>query len=173
MELGRLDEARQVLEECLRVFREVDDLTMQSNTLSALSNIWKERGDIEQAISLQRQALNVCNRLPDPGDRGISHLNLCNYLDKSGKIEEGAANHLAAGIYYLISGRHAHNWMGNLKIRIRRAAKSNQTYELPRIADLLSRPEFQALDQFLTQYGVDRDQLQGEIDRLVGQARGG
>ena len=116
-ELGRLDEARQVVEECLAVFEEVDDLTSQAKALSALADLWDERGDVEQAISLARQALSVTNRLPDPADRAISHNNLGNYFDDSGRIEDGAAHHMAAGIYDLVSGHHDPNWLNNLKIQ--------------------------------------------------------
>ena len=171
IKLGRLDEARRVVEECLAVFEKVDDLTMQAKALSALAHIWNERGDVDQAISLARQALSVTNRLPDPADRAISHLNLGNYLEKAGRIEDCGAHHLAAGIYDLVSGHHDPTWMGNLKYRIRRAAQSGGTYDLHRIADLTARPEFQPLDQFLTHFGVDRNGLQAEMDRLVAGAR--
>jgi tetratricopeptide (TPR) repeat protein len=170
IKLGRLDDARRVQEECLAVFREVGDLTNQSKALSALATVWKERGDIRQAIELERRALDVCNRLPDPGDRAISHLNLGNYLDNSGMKDESANHHLAAGIYYLCTGRHEPNWMGNLRNRIRREAKSNSTYALPRIPALLAHPEFEPLKRWLTERGEDLEELQGRVDGLVGEA---
>ncbi len=95
------------------------------------------------------------------------------YLEKIGKNEETARHHLAAGIYYLASGRgdHLKRWMNNLKIRLNRATGSNTPYSLPRVTELISLPEFEALNRFLTQYGVDVGELQGKIDELVAQAR--
>jgi tetratricopeptide (TPR) repeat protein len=173
IELGRLDDAQRVVEECLAVFREADDLYGQAKALYALASIWNERGDIEQAIALGRQALSVCNRLPDPSDRAISHHNLAVYYGKAGRAEDEARHRLAAGVYLLVSTRHDHlaTWLHNLSIRVRRAAQSGGRYDLPRLADLLARPEFEALGRFLAQRGVDARPLQAQLDQLVEQAR--
>ncbi len=167
--LGRLDEAQRVVEDCLAVFRDVDDLQAQSGALSALATIWYERGDVEQAVALGRQALSLCNRLPDPSDRAISHDNLASYLGKAGRAEEAARHRLAAGVYYLVTTRRDYlaTWLGNLRIDIRRAAGSGGRYELPRLADLLARPEFEALARFLVGLGVESGPLQAQLDELV------
>lgn len=44
-------------------------------------------------------------------------------------------------------------------------------YELPKLAELLGRPEFDALKQFLAQHQIDPQTLQAQIDQLVEQAR--
>lgn len=171
MRLGRLDKAQHVMEECLAVFREVGDLTDQSKALSALADVWNERGDIRQAIELERRTLDVRNRLPDPGDRTISHHQLCNYLEKAGQNEEMAAHDLSAGLYSLVSGRgeHLKRWMNDLRIRRNRAAQAGETYTLPRIPALLARPEFEPLKRWLAERGVDLEELQGRVDGLVGE----
>jgi tetratricopeptide (TPR) repeat protein len=169
MRLGRLDDAQRVVEACLAVFHEVDDLYGQAKALSALASIWKERGDVEQAIALERQALSIRNRLPDPSERAISHHNLANYFDKAGRAEDMARHTLVAGVYFLVSTRRDHlaTWLNNLKIDIRHAARSGGRYELPRLAGLLARPGFEALGRFLAQFGVDVPQLQAQLDELV------
>ncbi|NTU63225.1 MAG: tetratricopeptide repeat protein [Chloroflexi bacterium] len=63
-----------MLEQCLPIFRDANDSTNESKVLTALADVWDERGDTAQAADLQRQALAVCNRLPNPSDRAISHL---------------------------------------------------------------------------------------------------
>ena len=173
MKLGRLAEAQRVVEACLAVEREAGDLYGQSNALSALANIWKERGDLAQAIALERQALSICNRLPDPSDRAVSHCNLSNYFDKMGKAEDMSRHSLAAGVYFLITTQQEPlvTWLRNLGIDIRRAAQSGGEYALPRVADLLARPEFEALARFVAQRGVDIQELQETIDELVEQTR--
>jgi tetratricopeptide (TPR) repeat protein len=169
LRLGRLDDAQRVAEACLVVFREADDLTGQAKALSALANIWDERGDVEQAIALARQALSIRNRLPDPSDRAMSHGNLANYFYKAGRTEDEARHWLAAGVYFLVSTRRDHlaTWLHNLSIRMRRAAESGGRYELPRLAGLLARAEFEALGRFLAGWGVDVAQLQAQLDELV------
>jgi len=173
MEFGRLDEAQQVLEECLSVFREANDLTMESKILSAFADIWNERGDIEQAIALERQSLSICNQLPDPSYRAVSHGNFSIYLNQVGKSEDSAKHLLSAIIYDLITQRHAslQNDLNNLKIRMNRAAQSGTRYDLPRVSELLARPEFEALGRFVEQFGVDAAELQGKVDEMVAGVR--
>lgn len=65
--------ARRVLEGCLHIFREADDVTNQAKALSALADLWDKRGDRVQAVALERQALAVRDRLPDLAGRSISH----------------------------------------------------------------------------------------------------
>lgn len=59
----------------------------------------------------------------------------------------------------------------NLAIHVRRAGAGGERYELPRLTDLLARPEFEALRETLADRGVDLGELQGEIDRIVDQVR--
>jgi tetratricopeptide (TPR) repeat protein len=169
MELGRLDEARQVLEACLAVFREVEDLQAQSAALSALAGVWAERGEMDQAVALARQALEVKNRLPDPGGRAISHVNLSIYLRRIGNKEESTPHFLGAGIYCLASGRGdlLKRWLNNLRIFVEQAAQTDTPYTLPRIADFIVLHEFEALNRFLVQYQVDVNALQTQVDELV------
>jgi hypothetical protein len=169
IELGRLYEAQRVVEGCLDVYREVGDLTREARALGALSAVWAKRGDVAQAVALERQALAVSNRLPDPGERGTSHNNLSNYLRRAGREEEMARHQLAALVYFLVSGHRQHvgTVLRNLAIRIRAAAESGGRYELPRLAELLALGEFHALGQFLADRQIDPQTLQVQIDALV------
>jgi len=171
--LGRLDEAQQVVESCLAVFRAEGQVTYQSKALSALAIVWDKRGETGQAAALERQSLALCNQLPDPADRAISHGNLANYLEKAGQQAQAARHILAAGIYYVVSGygQHLSTWRSNLAVRVRRAARDGRRYELPRLSALLADPEFDALSRFLTSHGVDLAQLQSALDQLVEQVR--
>jgi hypothetical protein len=165
----------------------------QARALGALANVWDERGNLDQAIALQRHSLSLRNGLPDPSSRAISHNNLAIHLEKAGKTEESARHVLAAGIYLLVSG-HGQNlsrWLGNLRVRMRRAASSGGQYQLPGVSAVVSRPEFDALRQFLegrelegrkvdiaplqvdiAELQAEIAQLQARIDQLIAQARG-
>jgi len=169
MELGRLNEAQQVAEENLASECEAGDQDGQSKALSALADIWHERGDIEQAIALERQALSICNQLHAPFDRAASHGNLFTHLVKAGKLDDSAKHLLAAIIYLLIIQRHDHlsTFLNNLRIMKSRAAESGTRYDLPRVSELLARPEFEALGRFVEQFGVDAAELQGAVDEMV------
>jgi tetratricopeptide (TPR) repeat protein len=171
LSLGRLDEAQGVLEGCLEVFRSAGAVNHEADCLSALADLWNERNEIDQAIALERQALAVRNTLPDPSDRAISHHNLSGYYDNAGQ-PESAMHNLAAGVYFLVIGRRDHltTWMGNLRIRARRALAAGGRYRLPRLSDLLAREDLAALRQFLDNHKVDPAALQAQLDRLVEQA---
>src|SRR5262249_48934491 len=91
LRLRRLAEAQEVLESCLAVYRGVGDLSNEASTLSALADLWDERGEREQAAGLDRQALAVRNRLSDIEGRAVSHGNLANALSRLGAEEEEAA----------------------------------------------------------------------------------
>jgi len=173
LRLGRFDEAQGLLEDCLQVFREVDDLTRQARALSALADLWGKRGDRRQAVALQRQGLALFNRLSDLADRAMSHGNLSNYLGHLG-VWDGKAQHSLAAVVYDLITNHRQGLalrLRNLAIDMRRAAAGGGRYELPRLAELLERPDFAALRQVLAERGVDLGELQAGIDKLVEQVR--
>ncbi|MFL6290761.1 MAG: AAA family ATPase, partial [Thermoanaerobaculia bacterium] len=173
LRLRRLDEAQRVLEVCLTIFRGAGDLPHEAKALSALADLWDERGEHEQAAGLERQALAVCNRLSDLADRSISHNNLANYLEDLGEAEEAARHRLATIGYFLIVGHRQHlaTALQGLKNSMRRAAPSGERYELPRLAELLARPEFEPLQRTLTEWQVPIDELQTGIDQIAEAVR--
>ncbi|HEX9944388.1 MAG TPA: CHAT domain-containing protein [Thermoanaerobaculia bacterium] len=175
LRLGRLDEAQRVLEGCLAVFRGVGDLPMEARALGALADLWDKREDREQAAGLGRQALAVCNRLSDLTDRSISHGNLANYLDRLEAAEDAVRHRLAAIVYDLVMGhgQFLATDLRNLAISMRRAAASGGRYELPRLAELLARPEFEPLQRTLTEWDVALDELQAQVDQCVEEVRRG
>ncbi|ETX04231.1 MAG: hypothetical protein ETSY2_29940 [Candidatus Entotheonella gemina] len=173
LRLGRLDDAQRILEQGLDVFREAGELTSQATALSALADVWNQRGDTNQAIALDRQALSVLNRLPTPSERASSHGNLSNCLYTAVQPEESARHRLAQLVYRLILNHReglSHS-MHNLGIHIRHAAQTGEHYSLPSLAELLALPAFEALNRFVAQANVDVPQLQEAIDQLVEQAR--
>ena len=84
-QLERWENCIELLEEILQTERDFGESEHeQANALSSLASIWNKLGDTSQAISLARQSLSVCNRLPNSVDRSISHYNLFIYLEKAG-----------------------------------------------------------------------------------------
>lgn len=108
---------------------------MQAMTLSALADLWYQRGDRGQAVALERQALTVRNRLPALADRAVSHGNLSNYLGSLGDLEGKAQHSLAAIVYDVVTNRRQGLALRlrNLGVDMRRAAAAGSRYELPRV----------------------------------------
>jgi hypothetical protein len=94
-------------------------------------------------------------------------------LRKNGQIEESARHHLAGMIYFLVTNNQQHlgTTLRNLAIRLQEAAETGTPYPLPRLADLLRRPEFSALRRFLDKWQVNLTELQEAIDGLVEEVR--
>jgi tetratricopeptide (TPR) repeat protein len=169
--LGKLDEARAVLEGCIEVFRRVGDVTGEARALSALADVWSALGDPGQALALERQALALCERLPDPGDRAVSHNNLADYLHTTGSPEEARTHQLAALVYRLVTGLDTRDSLVTLANRIREAAAVGERFALPALAELLADPAFAPLGAFLREWGADLSALQSRIDALVEETR--
>jgi len=166
LKLGRLDEAQLVVESCLDEFITKQHTQGQVMALGALAHIWRERGEISKAIDLSRQVLLLYNSYSDPIDRARSHCNLAWYLGETGNLHEAARHQLADIIYCHVSG-HRQSLMSAIANLIEfntRATQAGHRYKLPRLADLLADPEFNALKQFLTSRNIDFDDLQASID---------
>ncbi len=170
--LGWLDEAQRVLEDCLAVFRSAGVVNYEASCLSALAALWAKRNEIGKAIALQRQALAVCNTLPDPSHRASSHGSLGNYLEKEGKETDAAKHNIAQLVYEICIGRSDQHGFHNLGVRARRAFSAGERYTLPPLEAILAQQEFAALRQFVDSRKVDRAALQAELDRLLEQAHG-
>jgi tetratricopeptide (TPR) repeat protein len=171
MRLGKLAEAKAVLEGCLDVFHRVEDVTNEARALSALADVWNALGDPVQAVALERRALAVCERLPDPGDRATSHNNLASYLYAAGATGEARAHQLADLAYTLATGLDPRISLKHLALRIRQSAARGETFAFSPLAELLIVPAFAPLRAFLAQREVSVDQLRTAIDDLVAQVR--
>lgn len=168
LRLGRFDEAQALLERCLQAFKQEDDLTMQARTLSALADVWHQRGNPVQAIALARQALALGERLDAPQDRATSHGNLANYLAKTGDYPGCAAHRLAEIIYCYATGHRQdlQTALSNHTIRTKLAAEAGADYRLPLLQDLVRQPEFAALAGFIQAKGLALADLQAVINEL-------
>ncbi len=169
LRLERLDDAQDVLNRCLLVYKHYDDLTGQVRTLSALAAVWDKRGNISQTIALERQALAIFERLDNPRHRAISHGNLAWYLAKASDYSACAEHRLAALIYDLVIGDQQYFAIGlnNHAIAIEAAVAAHANYRLPSVQDLITLAEFSVLRQFLHDHQVPITELQAAIDKAV------
>jgi tetratricopeptide (TPR) repeat protein len=171
LELGKPAEAKEVLEGCLDAFRQAQDVTCEARALSALAYVWDDLGDVGQAIDMERAALAVHDRLPNPGDRADSHHNLSTYLHKAGYGDQAKDHQLADLVYTMTAKLDMRISLQNLANRIHQASTHGERFDLPGLADLLARPAFAPLHTFLAERGHSVKDLQPEIDALIEQAR--
>ncbi|MDS4032027.1 MAG: CHAT domain-containing protein [Candidatus Contendobacter sp.] len=172
--LGRFGEARAELEACLPLFQ--NDPAASSTVLSSLADLFDKQGDVAQAITQERRALALCEQLPDPTDRAVSHHNLANHLEHHGApaaLAESSRHRLADLIYCLVAGlgQHLQTSRHNYAVHFRRAHVASAELAVPRVAELLADPAFYPLDQWLHQRQVDMDELQAEVDQVLEQVR--
>jgi tetratricopeptide (TPR) repeat protein len=173
-QLRRFGEAQAELEACLAIFQQ--NPVVKARVLSSLASLFDDQGDLPQAIAQARRALALCEQLPGPGDRAISHNNLAIYLDRSGSptaLAAASRHQLAALVYPLVAGlgQTLQTSLGNYAIDFRRAQAAVTSLAVPTLADLLTDPAFHPLATWLTQRQVDPASLQAAIDDFLAQAQ--
>jgi len=173
-QLQRFGEARAELEDCLQFFQ--NNPAVKAKVLSSLADLFDRQGDVAQAITQERRSLALCEQLPDPADRAISHNNLAKYLDRRGTpsaLAESSCHLLAAFIYFLAAGigQHVQTMLGSYARIFRRARAARTELAVPRVAELLADPAFHPLDQWLLQRQVPPAALQATVDQFLARAR--
>jgi tetratricopeptide (TPR) repeat protein len=173
-QLRRFGEAQAELEACLEIFQQ--NPTQKARVLSSLAKLFDDQGDLPQAIAQGRRALALCEQLPDPDDRAISHGSLALYLKRRGRLEDAAESslhQLAALVYRLVSGlRESLKFSrDNYIFDFCNAQATGTPLAVPTLADLLADPAFAPLATWLTQRQVDPASLQAAIDDLLAQAQ--
>jgi len=173
-QLRRFGEAQAELEACLEIFQQ--NPTQKARVLSSLAKLFDDQGDLPQAIAQGRRALALCEQLPDPDDRAISHGSLALYLKRRGRLEDAAESslhQLAALVYRLVSGlRESLKFSrDNYIFDFCNAQATGTPLAVPTLADLLADPAFAPLATWLTQRQVDPASLQAAIDDFLAQVQ--
>lgn len=173
-EMNQFFEAQIELETCLSLF--LNDPNRRATVLSALADLFNAQRDTNQAIIQERRALALREQLPNPEARAISHTNLSNYLARSGvpsALAEAPHHRLAGLIYFLVSGftQNVQTVLENYAVFFRHQHAAGIELFIPRVTELLAKPAFASLDQWLRQREVELEELQAGIDELLEQAR--
>lgn len=172
-QLQRLDEAEIMLEECLLIFREEQMLSFVGGCLSALSSLAESRQDLDKALAFETEALQVRDGLDDIDDRGVSHSNMANTLNRLGRTPESRQHRVASLVYGLLS----HNpqiitlRIRNLSVDYKLAREAKMGFDLPRIAEMVQSGPFAALARELELRKAPIDKLQGRVDAMITQVR--
>ena len=104
LQLGRLDQAIELLMHCRQVFEGADDIGMLGKVLSALANAEDNRGHRDVATGLERDALRYKYLANDLDGIQVSHHNLGSYLLSSGQPAAALAHHLSSALLCLVTG---------------------------------------------------------------------
>ena len=171
---GRFSEARAELEACLKLFQ--CDSVLSAKTFISLAKLFSKQGDVAQSITQQRRALALCEQLPDPSDRAISHNNLAIYLELHGTqdaLAEAPRHRLADLIYLLVADlkKDIRDSQRNYAFDFRRAHDAGIELPVPRVAELLAAPAFDPLERWLRLRQVDVAELQATVDQVLEQVR--
>jgi tetratricopeptide (TPR) repeat protein len=104
LSLGRIEEALQMLLDCRQAFQDARDTEMLGKTLGALANAEDERGHVDAAIHLQRDALRYNYIAGDVSSIVVSYHFLGRYLRHARQFTPALASHLAAALVSFLTG---------------------------------------------------------------------
>jgi tetratricopeptide (TPR) repeat protein len=101
LQLGRLEQARRLLEACQETFAAEGDLGNLGKTLGALASLERRRGRPGEAVRLEQTSLRYAYAAGDPQDIAASHRNLANSFGQAGgDLAQVLAHRLAAAYLY-------------------------------------------------------------------------
>jgi len=177
--LGAVEDAEEIAMECLAILRAAEDWPHVARALAALAHIAGSRGLVDRAVAEMGRALDFERGLSEPADRAAAHHNLSVFLHRDSRTADSAA-HWLAGIAYRVAagldprpalkGLRAHRTFARRTgsfICMAEGGDFERGFTLPRLADILKQPAFDALRRFLEARAVRVDELQAKIDELV------
>jgi hypothetical protein len=105
LHLGRLAEARQLLQDCQQVFENAGDIAMLATVISARFGLEQELGHLTTARELGRTALRLAYAHSRPDDIALIDTNMAICLRHTrADPAEQQAHRLAAALLYRLSG---------------------------------------------------------------------
>ena len=107
IEQGRLDEAREVLSECLASAEEANHMRVIGYASNGLGVVASLRGEVEEAVRLYTRAIAVWQQLGDGWGVGSAHYNLGLTFREWGRLNDAVAHFALAEEYYSTNGTPA------------------------------------------------------------------
>lgn len=170
--LGKVREARHVLEACRRIFESKAQLSWLGKTMGALAEIESREGNSEGATRFQVMALRYSYQAGDPEDCAIGHNNLAGHLaEAGGEIDVSLAHWLAAAAIDFQAES------GLLLSRIHNLARAPLPPDPPpfegvvAVVERLDGVRFRDLYETLPRRAPDGDAVLAEVWKLVEQER--
>ncbi len=173
IQLGRLDEALTLLQDCRAVFERAHDIQALGMVLGALANAESERGHLDVAARLERDSLRYGYQAWDIAGIQASHHNLGNYLLRADKPDMAFPHHLAVALLRAVTGaegteRSIHAAAADLATLGNDAAVSVDVAELcQRVATV---PGVH-LDRLLARLAPDAQTVKRMLEELIERAR--
>ena len=168
LRLRRFQEAREVLEECRRVFEEHREVRNLGKLFGALADLEAKEGNPSEAVRFAKSGLRHTYQAGDPESCATSHANLADYLERiQAAPEEVLAHRLAAGAmrFQIFSGR-----LGTLLQNLAGASLPPSPLsfeEVARRVEKIDGVHFRELFERLPKRAPDGDAAIAEVWRLV------
>jgi CHAT domain-containing protein len=173
IQLGRLDEALTVLRDCRELFERTHDIQGLGMVSGALANAESERGHLDLAADLERDALRYGYEARDVAGIQASHYNLGIDLLRNGKPDMALPHHLAVALLRAVMGADGTERSINAAAADL-ATLGDDTAAPASVADLCQRvaavPGAQ-LDDLLVRLLPDEQTAQQTLERLIEHAR--
>ena len=96
--LGRLVEARELVDECRQIFEDEGDIAFLGRAFCSLAELSVANNHNDEAIEFQEQALRMAYILDNPESCSIDHFNLANCIEKVTDTTPAVIAHELAGI---------------------------------------------------------------------------
>lgn len=168
LRLGRLAEARRLLEACRRTFETAGQVARLGKVLSALADLEDAEGDPRGAARFEGAALRYRYQAGEPEDCAISHNNLSNYFERSSAPPTAILAHRLADALICFQ-----TVSGTLAITLRNLARTPLPPTPPPFAEVATQVEemdgvrFRELFARLPSRAPDGDAALAEVWRLV------
>jgi hypothetical protein len=174
IQLGRVNEAFELLTDCRRVFEQAHDIAMLGLLFGALASVEDERGRGDVAVDLAREGLRYNYLAGVVENIWISHHNLGMYLrDLASQPGEALVHHLAAALLGALTG--AAGAEESVAAAADDLKAGGDVTEPVGVADLCGRVAAVPgadLGRLLAGLESDPQAVQRTFDGLVGRARG-
>ncbi|HEX4830849.1 MAG TPA: tetratricopeptide repeat protein [Trebonia sp.] len=171
LELGRIDEARELLAQCGRVFRETGDSEGLGRVTGALAQVESRSGAHDAALSLARDALRYAYRAGEVQAIAAGYYGLGGYLRPAGQPGESLDCYLLSALIAALAGQ------GTEAEPLRAVASTLREWgeSVPRpgnVARLCSELDFPGADplRLLSTLAADPDAADAALRELIGRA---
>jgi len=134
-ELGRLDDAEQILASCQQVYEDHADISRLAKVFTARADLESRRGNLAAALVFQQTAIRYGYARPEPRDVAIDHHNLANYMGETGSDPAAQRAHRLAAVHIFQLTGMTHDLAATLQALARELRQDTGGGHLPGTLD--------------------------------------
>lgn len=171
--LGRLNDAEQLLNECQQVFEDSNDLDQLGNIFGARARLEAARGNPAGAQAFSKTGLRYHYLRLDPEDIGAGHRNLANYLREDGSDAAAQRAHrLAAALIYQLTGMtdRLSRTSAALASELRQAGQERLPKTVPEVIAVAEQTEGVKLGELIAALAPDPGEAAAALAQILDTA---